>query len=425
MKAARRTPRLVRGINYGMETETPMTRTRPRWLRWPALALPLAAILLLLATTVVLGQDTLLDGKVRTGTTVTVPASETVDGNLYVFAGTITVDGTVQGDLTAFGGTINLNGSVEGDVLAAGGQLTVSGDVAGDVRMSGGTLTANDAVTGDVLAAGGTVTIGSGGSVGGDVVVAGGQVAVDGTVAGSVEGSAGAYNRSGTVGGSEHVVVRQGMWWWQTEGTIVEPERDVQDDVIDAVRHFVVALILGLLLVWLLPRVLRASETTLRERPAASLAGGFLAFVGYLVFVIAIALLVVVLAIVFGLARLGALVAIDIVGGVMTLGLGTFLFVLAVAFLADIVVGLVIGRLIMPGPELDRWREIGALALGLLVVVVVTSLPVIGGIAKLAVILFGHGAVAVAAWTRWRGRRVAPASVPPVAPVEPAAPVGG
>jgi hypothetical protein len=330
----------------------------------------------------------------------------------------------VLGDLTVFAGTINVNGTVDGDILAAGGQLTVAGEVTGDVRMAGGTLTSNEAVTGDVMAAGGTVTIGSGGSVGGDVVVAGGQVSVNGAVEGSVEGTAGAYNSSGTVGGTEHVVVRQGMWWWQTEGTPAQPERDVQDDVVDAVRHFIVALILGVLLLWLLPRAMRASETTLRDRPAPSLGGGFLAILGYIVLVIAILLLMILLAIVFGVARLGALVAIDLVFGFLALGVGTFLFVLALAFLADIVVGLVIGRMVMPGREVSRWQEIGALAVGLLVVVIVTSLPVVGGIAKLAVILFGLGAVVVAAWTRWRARRVTPPSVQPQAPA-PAAPVGG
>jgi hypothetical protein len=84
--------------------------------------------------------------------------------------------------------------------------------------------------------------------------------------------------------------------------------------------------------------------------------------------------------------------------------------------------------MVMPGREVSRWQEIGALAVGLLVVVIVTSLPVVGGIAKLAVILFGLGAVVVAAWSRWRGRRATPPAVQPQAPtptVPPAAPVGG
>lgn len=211
---------------------------------------------------------------------------------------------------------------------------------------------------------------------------------------------------------------------WQRGEAGEVPARDVQDDVLDALRHFVVALIVGLLLIWLLPRVLHASETTLRERPAWSLGGGFLAILGYIVFVIALVLLMILLAIAFGLARLGALVAIELIAGFLALGVGTFVFVLAVGYLADLVVAFFVGRVILPGREVNRWQEIGALAVGLLLVVIVTSLPVIDGLAKLVVILFGLGALAVAAWTRWRGRPAAPTSVQPTPPA-PAAPVGG
>jgi uncharacterized membrane protein len=52
----------------------------------------------------------------------------------------------------------------------------------------------------------------------------------------------------------------------------------------------------------------------------------------------------------------------------------------------------------------SRWRELGLLAAGAAVVVLVTSIPVIGGWLKLAVILFGLGAFAVVWWHGWRSR---------------------
>jgi len=42
----------------------------------------------------------------RTGNTVTVPASETVHSDLYIGAGTVRVDGRVEGDLIVAGGTV-------------------------------------------------------------------------------------------------------------------------------------------------------------------------------------------------------------------------------------------------------------------------------------------------------------------------------
>ena len=64
-------------------------------------ALLAALILIAITATMVLGVETrLLDGKLRTGDIITVPATETWDGNLYLFAGQVTVDGNVDGDLT-------------------------------------------------------------------------------------------------------------------------------------------------------------------------------------------------------------------------------------------------------------------------------------------------------------------------------------
>jgi hypothetical protein len=94
--------------------------------------------------------------------------------------------------------------------------------------------------------------------------------------------------------------------------------------------------------------------------------------------------------------------------------------VLAVAYVADLVVGLTLARAVAPAGSGNRWRELALLAAGAAVVVVVTSLPIIGGLAKLAVVLFGLGALALAAWHAWRPPRPAPAP-PPIA-AEPAMP---
>jgi len=53
--------------------------------------------------------------------------------------------------------------------------------------------------------------------------------------------------------------------------------------------------------------------------------------------------------------------------------------------------------------------------------VIVTSLPIIGGIAKLLVILFGLGALFLAARSAWSGRGSAPAPPPTSASAAPAA----
>lgn len=374
-------------------------------------AVVVATLLAALAASVVLAQGELLGGKLRTGTTVTVGAGESVEGDLYVLGGTVVVDGSVDGDLTAAGGQVTLNGPVTGDVLAAGGSVSIAGDVAGDLRVSGGQITLNGPVGEDVVAAGGQTTVQGGATIDGDLVVSGGQVAMGGAVAGNIEANAGTYSRTGTVGGTEHVV--QG-----DQGEADEEDRaDLADDAIDALRHFVVLLLLGAALLWLLPRVLTSAETALRERPAASLGFGALTFVGYVVFVVIAMIVIVLLAILLGLAQLGALAAIDIVGGLLAIFVVTFGFIVAVAFVADLVVGLGLARLVAPNSETAWWQQFGILAAGVAVVVIVTSLPIIGGIAKLLVVLFGLGTLFLAARSGWRGR----GTISPPAPPPPAA----
>jgi cytoskeletal protein CcmA (bactofilin family) len=362
----------------------------------PSFAIVAATLMLLLVATLVLAETRLLDGKLRAGDTVTVPASELVADDLYVFAGTATIDGSVDGDLLAFGGQVHVNGDISGDLIVAGGNVDVAGSVTGDVRAAGGQMNVTGSVTEDLVMTGGQVTLASSGTVGGDLIVSGGNVSVAGTVTGAIEASAGSYNRSGPLpGGGEHVSQAP-------SGPAQQPRAG--NLVLDALRQFVVLLILGGLAIWLVPRALRTSDQTLRTEPLLSLGSGIATAFGYLVFCIATVLLVVLLAIAFGLLQVAALAAIVVVTGFLAIGVVSFAIFLAVAFFADLVVGLTLGRLAASGPLTSRWQELAVLAAGVAVVVLVTSLPVVGGLAKLLVIAFGLGAMALAAWHRWRGR---------------------
>ena len=375
-------------------------------------ALAVAILLATAAVSVAFAQGELLGGKLRTGDTVTVGADESVDGDLYVVGGTVTVNGSVDGDLTVFGGQVTLNGPVTGDVLTAGGSVSISGDVDGDVRTAGGQLTLNGPVGEDMIAAGGQTTLQGGATVEGDLVVSGGQVAMGGAVAGNIEANAGTYDRTGTVGGTEHVVQGQ-------QGAADEDEEeadDLADQALAALRHFVVLLLLGAALLWLVPRLLGNAATALRERPAASFGFGALSFIGYVVVLVVAIIVIVLLAILFGLLQLGALVVIEIIGGLLAIFVVSFGFVLAVAFVADLVVGLGIARLIGRHSQAGWWQSFGMLAVGVAVVVIVTSLPIIGGIAKLLVVLFGLGALFLAMRAAWSGRGPMPAAPPPAPP---------
>lgn len=349
-------------------------------------AVVLTVLVVAASATAVLAQDTALGGKLRAGEQVLVGADEVVEGDLYVSAGLVRIEGTVTGDLLATGGQVDVTGRIGEDVTVAAGQVDIAGVVDGDVHAAGGQLTVLGEIGEDLFAAGGQVTLS--GDVGEDLVFGTGQMVLNGSVSGDVLGSAGSYVRNGTVAGSEDVTIVD-----------AEPrEPTVADRVLGAFQRFVSILVVAALVLWAAPRVLTAPARTLRRRPLASIGLGVLALAGVVVVVGLLLFATTLSAIVLGFLGLGDLVGALIFGVVVTLVVLAFLLFLAVVFGAPAVVGMWLGDLLIDTDSTaQRWASLG---LGLVVVVAVTSLPIIGGWLALFVVLFGLGAILLAIGTR-------------------------
>ena len=346
----------------------------------------------LLAGTAVAQGPNYLGGKVRTGEVVTIPSSETVRGDLYVFARTVSVDGTIEGDLIAFASQINVGGTVNGSVLAASGTLVLGGQAKGAVRAAAGQVTIDGSVGRDAAIAAGQLTTGSAAKIGQDVIFATGATSLGGTVTGSVLGTANTYTRSGTLGGTEQVEISR-------RASGAQPVTPVESQPIpDALRQFVAVLLAGGLLLWLRPRILTAWDALLRTEPARTLGYGVLALIVFVAAVIVAFIAIIVLAIIFGILSLGPLVTIDVIGGLLLVSVGVFAFVVICAIVVDAIVGYAVGRAILQTAQLGRWQTVLQLAVGALIVVAIEALPVVGGIAKLAVVLFGLGVLTLYAW---------------------------
>lgn len=347
--------------------------------------LAVALVVLPAAATV---QQSELGGKVRSGREVTVPATETVQGDLIASGGTVRVDGRVDGDLVASGGQVFVAGTVTGDVLVAAGSTTISGEVGGDLRAGTGQVRIEGRVGEDVLLGAGQATITSRAHIGGDLIFGAGRMQMDGTVAGNVLGSTGNYSNGGSVGGTEHVNIQQ-----------PEEAREptLADRAVDALRRYVSILVIGVLLLWLLPGVLRGAADAARGRLLVSFGVGILGFIAVIVLLIGVILFIVLLAIVLGLLGLGSLAGVTVFGGLLVAAIIVFLFVLAVVFAAPATVGLALGRLLVrtDGRSFGSW--LGALALGVLVVVLVASIPVAGGFLEALLVLLGLGALLLTA----------------------------
>ncbi|HEV3497879.1 MAG TPA: hypothetical protein VHA34_16170, partial [Actinomycetes bacterium] len=197
-------------------------------------------------------------------------------------------------------------------------------------------------------------------------------------------GSTGNYTRGGSVSGSERV-------------NLAQPEEaqepTVADRILDTLRRYLSILVIGVLLLWLLPRMFRRAADTARERPLLSLGVGFLEFIGVIVALVLLILITVLVAVVLGLLGLGSLAGVTVFAGLLVAAIVVFLLVLAMGFVAQAVVGLALGRLVVRTDGRSFRGSLGALALGVLVVALVAAIPVVGGWLEALVVLVGLGAL--------------------------------
>jgi len=382
----------------------------PRPSRRIATAATLAVVALVVLVGVALAQS---NDKLRSGQTVTIPAGETVTSDLYVFAGTVRVEGTIDGDLVAMGGTIEIPGTVTGDVLSAGGNVSITGTVGGDARLAAGTVSVSGTVKEDLATASGQATIDQSGTVGEDMLASVGRLSVNGTVTGDLTASAATYDKTGSVGGTEDVVINAGRFPWGTPAAAPAPTPDqtavVTNTALDGIQHFLIVLLVGGLLLWLAPGTYAATKEAIQRRPLPAAGWGILGLLGYLVALLVILLGMIVLAVVFGIVGFDDLVGLDVLTGFVAI-LGTTLgFVVICAYVADAIVGAAVAGVVMRDRSATRSREFGLMAVGAAVVVLLSLIPVIGPWVKLVVIVLGLGAVLLA-W--WSARSAAPPPVP-------------
>jgi cytoskeletal protein CcmA (bactofilin family) len=388
--------------------------------RSPARAAMLAVIAIFALTSPVAA------GEFRSDQSVTIGESETIDDDLYVAAGTVSIDGTVNGDATIAGGTVTVSGTVTGSLNVGGGTVDVTGDVTGAIRVSAGTVRIAGSVGRDVVAFGGNVTIASDAEVAGDVAGGVGMLEIAGTIGGDVRASAGIMQVTGTVEGSidagvgeltiaSGAVVAGDVSYTSTreaniaedaeiggEVTREEPAGGAGDEgggslvpdnpVITFFGVLLGMLLLGWTMLALRPRLTIGSADTLRTSPLLTAGVGLGALIGQFVLIAILALLGILLAILA--SALGT--------AVVALGFVLLLLIILAIILAVVPVAMAIGRLLLANRSPYLAYLAGAAILSL-ITVACAYLPALGGLLFFLVWLLGLGAFVVyAARTRER-----------------------
>jgi cytoskeletal protein CcmA (bactofilin family) len=358
----------------------------------------------------------------RSGTTVTVPAGQTVEDDLVATGETVTIAGRVTGDVYAFARTVVVTGTIDGDLIAAGEQVTLEGAVLGDVRVGASQVAINGQVGKNVTAGAGRVDIGPRGQIGGSVLagtnvlasfgsvgrgvtVGGSSVQIAGTVGESVQASVGTLTVEPGAKISGAVVYEADQEAAIPAGAAAGPVTFTQRPIeppqqesplfglfdVGGLIWLAGSALLGILLVKLFPRAADGVVQAGRRHPLQSFAMG--------------------LALLIAVPVVALLLAITLIGLPLTLGL-TLLYGLAL-LVAWPALGLVMGALLaMAVRRGAALHTVWLLLIGLLVLHVLTHVPVVGGILTFLGLVFGLGVLGYTAWAARRTPREISSSAP-------------
>ncbi len=98
----------------------------------------------------------------------------------------VDVTADVRGDVAAAGGNVSINGPVQGYVMSAGRHVTVAGPVGNDLWAAGETVDVRNTVGNNAMLAGRTVELSPEGSIAGSARMAGERVVANGRVGGDL-----------------------------------------------------------------------------------------------------------------------------------------------------------------------------------------------------------------------------------------------
>jgi len=335
----------------------------------------------------------------KTGDTISIPASETVDGMLFAGGNNIDIAGTVNGDVYCAGQTITISGVVNGDVFCAGQTLNVSGKVDGSVRLAGQSITLSgmvgnsasigaqdlviekDAIiTRDLLGGSQNVTIN--GIIGRDAVSGAESLTVNGKIGRNISGGIETLTigSAGEVGGkvdytgtNDPVIMSGGKIIGKVTRTAPKEDAEMSNAPMAFTIGWLVYMLLSMLalalvLVGLFPRIFEESAAETIKSPGKTVLVGLLG-----------AILVPILVIALFISMIG-----------IPLAILTILAWIIVMMLSAPFTGYLLGTVILKN---YKSNPLFAMLVGVSILVATYFIPIIGGLTMIAAYLFGTGMI--------------------------------
>lgn len=318
--------------------------------------------------------------------------SSALPDDAYIAGGNVTVNHPVQGDLKVAGGNVTVNGDITGSLYVAGGTVTVNGNVGNDAYVVGGTVQLSGRVADDLFVGSGNLEASKTTEVGGSAFIRSGNVLWMGTVKEMMRLESQSVTFGGTVRGdldlrAEGVVTilpdakveGDGRYLASHEPTFdpafvrgkfsysrnenVSPSQLSQATswisglwLVFSFTNLIASAILGVILIFLFPNLLRRTGEIATAKPLRVLGEGFL-----------VMLVIIIL-------TLGGFVSV----------LGIKLAIILLAYMSTLttvvgtVNGYLIGHWLMRRTQGSRWNTVGFFLLGAVAYAFISLLPYVG-----------------------------------------------
>ena len=363
-----------------------------------------------------------------------IPAGETIQGSVFLYAPQVKIEGTVDGDVFAVSPDVVVSGEIKGDLFIISRTAMIDGILGGNLYAANSRLTLGSAarVARSVYAAALLMTLTQESEVGDDLYL----LALGGELSGSVGRDQRAY-----LGLLEILVLLFGEndllrsivppdFQLPSSGStslpadIVEPvlyktpatymlasgaritavQSVVRSALVDGnalgdwlsrqFQIFAPMLLIGLLLVWLFPRFLQGSTEHLRLWPGSSFASGVMIFfVGIGAALLAL-ILILALGLFFSTVKLTGLAWTVWVAGLSGLSVALASFYVSVVYLSKVIVAYLVGMLLLGRTPAAMWgRRFWMLLAGEVIVLLLLAVPILGGVLSVLMTMFGLGTI--------------------------------
>lgn len=333
----------------------------------------------------------------------TIIIDDIIEDDVYLVGETLIVSGEVQGDVVATGGTVKITGNITGDLIAAAGDVIITGNVNDDVRVASGTFELTGNVGDDLLVTSGMVKTTENATVGGDATIRSGDAELAGQFDGGLDVSAGEIDIIGTIEGDAELETSdlslrpdsqiKGDLKYTSPRQINIPTGVVGEDItfddnrrdrepsatdslfdifslIGTLAYYLFLFTIGAMMILIFPEQSKAIADHIKKEPVKDIFVGLLALAGALLGIF--------------------MLSIIIIG--LPLALLLFALLIFVLITAKIYTAMLLGDVMFEklGIQHGQWTELAA---GLLLLLVLTSLPWVGGLISIIATLAAMGSM--------------------------------